>query len=126
MNVSSLPSLLRCKVSGALQTLASTSACLLRRRERWVRQPSRPAFADTCRRRIFAGSQCLVNHSAWRHSKEGCSIRLPMLRMATVQPIGRLASRGFLAPAAYFSDRGRLFQSEGGRRFSVMADGVSI
>ena len=28
--------------------------------------------------------------------------------------------------AAYFSDRGRLFQSEGGRRFSVMADGVSI
>jgi hypothetical protein len=29
-------------------------------------------------------------------------------------------------PVAYFSDRGRLFQSEGGRRFSVMADGVSI
>lgn len=27
---------------------------------------------------------------------------------------------------AYFSDRGRLFQSEGGRRFSAMADGVSI
>jgi hypothetical protein len=30
------------------------------------------------------------------------------------------------AVTAYFSDRGRLFQSEGGRRFSVMADGVSI
>ena len=28
--------------------------------------------------------------------------------------------------AAYFSDRGRLFQSEGGLRFIAMADGVSI
>jgi hypothetical protein len=33
---------------------------------------------------------------------------------------------GLMWFSAYFSDRGRLFQSEGGRRFSVMADGVSI
>ena len=31
-----------------------------------------------------------------------------------------------VSQGAYFSDRGRLFQSEGGRRFSVIADGVSI
>jgi hypothetical protein len=30
------------------------------------------------------------------------------------------------ALTAYFSDRGRSFQSDHGRRFSVMADGVSI
>jgi hypothetical protein len=37
-----------------------------------------------------------------------------------------LAEKPASAEAAYFSDRGRLFQSEGGRRFSVMAEGVSI
>jgi hypothetical protein len=34
-------------------------------------------------------------------------------------------AKNFL-PGAYFSDRGRLFQREGGRRFSAIADGISI
>ena len=29
---------------------------------------------------------------------------------------------GFIAAAAYFSDRGRLFQSDRGRRFSAIVD----
>jgi len=54
------------------------------------------------------------------HSKEPTSTGTPNSRFQSARP------RAYDLLHAYFSDRGRLFHSEGGRRFSVIADGVSI
>jgi hypothetical protein len=59
---------------------------------------------------------------------------LPMLELiehaqATVDELisdaARVLIEQLLQLSAYFSDRGRLFQSDRGRRFSVIVDGVS-
>ena len=55
---------------------------------------------------------------------KGISQATTRIAFSTGMPTHALAATS--APGAYFTDRGRLFQSEGGRRFSAMADGVSI
>ncbi len=54
------------------------------------------------------------------------SVDLDALLNSLADMLRRTVDQRIRIDVAYFSDRGRLFQSEGGRRFSAMADGVSI
>lgn len=46
--------------------------------------------------------------------------------MSAVQFQRQLGPTFRTSKSAYFSDRGRLFQSDRGRRFSVIADAISV
>ena len=90
-----------------------------------------------------AGIKLTPKHYAYLKTSEGCNHRcsfciIPSMRGDLVsRPIGEvlreaenLVKQGVreilvVSPDAYFSDRGRLFQSDRGRYFSVIVDGIS-
>ena len=90
-----------------------------------------------------AGIKLTPKHYAYLKTSEGCNHRcsfciIPSMRGDLVsRPIGEvlreaenLVKQGVrellvVSQDAYFSDRGRLFQSDRGRYFSVIVDGIS-